>query len=320
MKRIGRGGISFIAAVVILIVIIVILASVVAILFVPVKSVTVDEQKSISVMSEVDSINLHSNVDIGNAQISFADLSPNLVEVDVQGTGKLSLVTSEDPVHVSLTYTLDGKALNAVASVTIDSITTGYTFSELQTNIYISKGVLTNIDSASKTGTNWLNARSGAVIGNVTMTTVTGSAKATIGSGVVLRGDIDVETTVGATYLEWSNVDLRQESTVRVAATTGEVTCNVSQSQAMHGNVSLTLQASTGAINLNMNIQASNSARVLSQTDIGGIDVTQKTGFSGPNEQLTSDNYADPTAHWFGASLATNAGGIKLNLSYLAGA
>ena len=318
MKRFGRGGLSFVMALVILIVILLVVASVAAILFLPVRTLTVDEQRSISVMSEIDRINFNSNVEIGMIQIGFADLAPNLVMMTVQGTGMLSMVSNQDPVQVTLSYTVDGNVLNAYANVSIDSITTGYTFTEMRTDILISKGLLTNIDAEAKIGNLKLLAQSGSVLGNVTVKTATGSSTVTMTSGAILKGDVLVETSTGATYLNWNNVDLRLDCTVHLKTTAGSVVANVTQYSSMAGNVTLNGQATTGGMTLNMNIRNPNSGRVASHTNIGEIEVEQKTGFSGPDTLLTSSNFAASGTQWFDVNLNTNTGGIKLNLSYQA--
>ena len=318
MKRFGRGGLSFVMALVILIVILLVVASVAAILFLPVRTLTVDEQRSISVMSEIDRINFNSNVEIGMIQIGFADLAPNLVMMTVQGTGMLSMVSNQDPVQVTLSYTVDGNVLNAYANVSIDSITTGYTFTEMRTDILISKGLLTNINAEAKIGNLKLLAQSGSVLGNVTVKTATGSSTVTMTSGAILKGDVLVETSTGATYLNWNNVDLRLDCTVHLKTTAGSVVANVTQYSSMAGNVTLNGQATTGGMTLNMNIRNPNSGRVASHTNIGEIEVEQKTGFSGPDTLLASSNFAASGTQWFDVNLNTNTGGIKLNLSYQA--
>jgi len=318
MRGKRREGIGFAAALVILIVILVVVVSLATVIFLPVRSVVVDEQRSISAMSEINIINLDSNVDIGKIDIGFADLSPNLVVLSVQGTGKVSVVSEMDPVKVALTYSLDGKVLNARATVTLDPITTGYTFRDMKTSLTISRGVLTNLVAQAKVGELDLLAHGGALLGNVSVATTTGSSIVSIGGGAVLKGNVGIQTTTGLCTLNWNNVDLRQSSNVWLKTTTGRITANVTQSTPMASNVSLSTQATTGEIALNLDVRGQNSGRVASQTNLGSIQVVQSTGFTGSNSLMTSSNYADPETHWFDLNLSSSTASIKLNLSYRA--
>jgi hypothetical protein len=318
MRGMRRDGITFVATLAILIVILVVVATVAVVLFLPVRTITVDEQRTISAMTEINTINLDSNVDIGTIEISFTDLSPYLVVLSVQGTGKLSMVSNQNPLQVVLTYAIDGETLNAHAAVTLDPVTTGYTFMEMKTSLLISKGVLTNLNAQAKVGDMKLLAQGGALLGNLSIETTTGYATASIGSGAVLKGSVSVETTTGLSTLNWNNVDLRQNSNIWLKTTTGGITANLTQTAPMTGNLSLGAEATAGQITLNLDIRGQNSGRVASQTNVGSIEVVKKTGFTGSNSLLSSSNYADPSAHWSDINLTTSTGTIKLNLSYLA--
>ncbi|MDD1747139.1 MAG: hypothetical protein LUQ16_05190, partial [Methanomassiliicoccales archaeon] len=115
--------------------------------------------------------------------------------------------------------------------------------------------------------------------------------------------------------LEWTDVTIVDFAQVSASCTTGGITKDVSQANALGGDTSLAASATTGGIDLDLSIEGENSARVVSSTELGDIDVGTLTGFTGSNEDVKSNNY--PSEYSMDITVDTQLGGVNLNLQYL---
>ncbi len=118
--------------------------------------------------------------------------------------------------------------------------------------------------------------------------------------------------------LNWHDVEAKEKTHVTMGSSTDLVVANITQHANMKGNVTFSTVATTGAINLAMDIIDGNSAKVESASGFNNVNVQKKVGFTGTNDLLSSSNYPDAQAHRFDIVLSVNTGDIDLSLEYVA--
>jgi hypothetical protein len=131
-----------------------------------------------------------------------------------------------------------------------------------------------------------------------------------------LSGPLSMDASLGGVDLSWTDVNVTDNTTVDLRASTGGVKATFFQSVPLANNVSVTTSANLGGVDLALSISGNNSARVLSHANLGGVHVVEQTGFNGTSGELTSQNY--PTSSSFAVSCDTSTGGVNLRLRYTA--
>jgi hypothetical protein len=134
-----------------------------------------------------------------------------------------------------------------------------------------------------------------------------------LGRGVIVKGNVTIQSTTGGANLNWDNVKVTDDVSIAVKTTTGRVGVDIAEDSSINRNVTLNAETVTGGVDLSMMIQDSVGAMVNSSTIVGGVN-TNLTGFSGTPSSLRSDNY--PSASNFAVTLKTTTGGINLEATY----
>lgn len=107
--------------------------------------------------------------------------------------------------------------------------------------------------------------------------------------------------------------DVSGNVSVSLQSTTGSVNVNVIENQKLAGNVTVDARTTTGGINLAMIINDDVGAKIESHMDFGRISVDVQH-FSGNQSSLQSSNY--PAGSNFLVNLRTSTGGIHISAIY----
>ncbi|MCU0861297.1 MAG: hypothetical protein MUE65_03150 [Methanomassiliicoccales archaeon] len=310
-KRAREAAVSTLAVVLIVLVVIAVVA---IILVAPLKSVNVDEEVEVPYQEGLSSLQLSLKCDLGQVSVGFVNDTSPLVSMTVKGVARQSLVTSGDPVRIVWDASAAGPALSLAAEVRMDTFSTSFGLQEIEIDMLISDSLVSDITVEHSVGAVRLYAGEGVSLSNLRLVQKTGEVAASIGPGTTLSGDVSLESTTGAARLDWEDVDVEGDVAVDLHTTTGSVSLRMVQGHSAPGNVTLQASATTGGIQMEMDIEDGVSSRVSSSASIGNVEVLNRQGFDGDDTLLSSSNY--PAGMSVDVFLSTSTGGITLDLSY----
>ncbi|MDD1747873.1 MAG: hypothetical protein LUQ16_08935 [Methanomassiliicoccales archaeon] len=307
----GRGGELPLLAIVL--VIIVIIAVVGMVVFFPWKEINVDVTRTVEMAPGTTEVDLNLDQEVGIIEVAFSDTSEDIVMI-VEGTLRQNLLASGDPLEIMWSFDLVSERLILNAGVDIASFATTYGNDEIVTKLSIPSRLSAMVNVSGTVGSIELSAADGVSLRGAHLSETTGSVLVRL-TDATLSGEFNMQSTTGGCTLEWSDVNIVDFAQVSASCTTGGIIMDVSQANTLGGDLSLAASATTGGIELDLSIEGENSARVVSSTELGNIDVGTLTGFTGSNEDLKSNNY--PSEFRMDIAVNTQLGGVSLNLEYL---
>jgi hypothetical protein len=298
----------------VVLIVIVIIAIVGMALLLPWKVTNVDEIRSVDVTSNLDEIDLNVDQAVGKVTISFSNDVNDAVTLTVKGTLRQNLLSSADPLAISWSYDVKDFRLTINTKVDVQAYAAISGNDDFVTTITIPSQLSGMVNVTGSVGLIELMAGDGAALRGAHLSETTGSILAHL-EGCSLRGGLDIKATTGRCTLEMTDVMIDDSAQINIDCTTGGVVMHISQSTISGGNLSVAARATTGEVDLTLNIEHGNSARVVSTSEFGGINVRASTNFIGSNSDLKSNNY--PSQDKMDFAIETGAGGINLNLEYL---
>jgi hypothetical protein len=306
-----RGELPLLA---IALVIIVIIAVVSMAVFFPWKVTNVEVTRTVEIALGTTEVDLNLDQEVGIIEVAFSEASEDIV-MTVEGIVRQNLLASGDPLEITWSYGLVGERLILNAGVEVTSFATTYGNDEIVTKLSIPSRLSAMVNVSSTVGSIELTAADGVSLRGAHLSETTGSVQVQL-TDATLGGELSMETTTGSCTLEWNDVTVADFAQVSASCTTGGITMDVSQANSLGGDLSLAASATTGGIELDLSIEGENSARVVSSTELGNINVGTLTGFTGSNEDVKSINY--PSEFRMDITVDTKLGGVNLDLVYLA--
>jgi DUF4097 and DUF4098 domain-containing protein YvlB len=165
-----------------------------------------------------------------------------------------------------------------------------------------------------------MNASTKAVIKSLNLETTTGNIEARLTNGTVIGGSLSLRTTTGNVQFLMDEADVSGNVPISLQSTTGAVNVNLAENQKLSGNVTVEAGTTTGSVGLWMDIDGDVGARIESHSDFGRMitgDLQHFSGtpnFSGVQTPLESNNY--PAGGNFIVNLRTTTGGIYVSAVY----
>jgi hypothetical protein len=316
MFRLSRDRRGIIGAIIAVVVIVIIIIAVLALIVIPFREVKVNEARQASLGTGVEAVDLTFSTDLGAVEVRFVDDPSIAVALTVTGNQRSGLLGSSQPVNVSWEESTNGNTLNVTSVVKIGGKTGLFSNNNINSTLLISNKLRTGLSIDNSLGGVDVQAGSGIELTSVHLRTSTGGSKLTMAANSTLSGPLSMEASLGGVDLSWTDVNVTGNASVDLKASTGGVKAAFSQSEPLASNISITTSANVGGVDLALFISGNNSARVLSHTNLGGVNVVEQTGFNGTSADLTSQNY--PTSSNFAVSCDTNTGGVNLRLRYTA--
>jgi len=283
--------------------------------FLPFTSVNFNQTNQVANKAGVDSLNLDFQADVANVNIYFKNLSGKMVVLNVTADGYMGILSHPNR---TVAVTFDQKTANHTAIVTSRvSRVEGWPLSynlNVVCNIYIDPSVILKLSVHSSVGQISMSAGVPVTLDGLILRATTGSVEANLTQGVVIAGVVSVGTTTGSVRFNMDRPELSGNISATVQSTTGSVNVNVIGNERLSGNVTLNVGTTTGEVNLDMVILNNVGATINSHNSFGGINVEQQQGFLGNQSLLQSTNY--PAENNFLVSLETTTGGININALY----
>jgi hypothetical protein len=313
-RRARRTGFPLAATGLIILLVSVLVAVVVA--FLPYQKVSFNQSNEASA-GNVDSLRLIVGADIANVNVIFRDLPGNQrATTNVSATGWRGIFGADRPLALAFNETTNSSTLTYSVSISRAGGWPVFNMLDVVCDIYIDPSVTLGFTIRTTTGLVMMDASREATFQSLDFETTTGSIEVKVGEGVTIGGDFSLTATTGSVQLLWDEAKVSRSIPVNLRATTGSVEVNITQTRQLAGNVTLNAEATTGGVNLAMDIRNDVGARISASTILGGINVEQQ-GFSGNEAPLQSSSY--PAGSNFDVTLRATTGGIDINAVYQLG-
>ena len=303
----------FLLPVIILIAILVMAAVVGALVFVPFYAVHFDQTNQVA-KTDVDNLMLDFQADVAQVNIFFRNLPDKMLILNVTADGYVGIF--EDP-NRTINVTFDHQTANNTEIVTskvsrISARPLSYNLNVI-CDVYIDPSANLTLTVRSSVGQILMNADTQMTFKTLSLEAVTGNVEASLAKGVVIVGMLSLKTTTGNVQFRMDKADVSGNVSVSLQSTTGSVNINVAEDQKLAGNVTVDARTTTGGVNLAMIINDDVGARIESHADFGGVNVDVQH-FSGNQSSLQSSNY--PAGSNFLVNLRTSTGGIHISAIY----
>ncbi|MBI0584337.1 MAG: hypothetical protein ISF22_08945 [Methanomassiliicoccus sp.] len=307
-----RSGIAGILIGIIIVIIIIIAA--ISLFLIPFRTVHINDQQASPLEPGVQALRMNVTIDAGAIDVRFVNDTSVAASMSVVGERRSGLLGPNDPVNVTWAEAFGGEALQIDSVIKLGRNFGWFSSSDLRCTLNISSQLRTSLNITSSLGTIDVRTIEGVELSNVNMMASAGAIRMSVANGTTVDGPINIETSLGGLDLNWTNVVTTDNASINMKASAGGVRMTILQTDALGSDMAVQTNASLGGIDVTMNIQGNNSARVQSHADLGGVSVPQKTGFNGTDADLTSVNYPAPSN--FDVRCNASAGGVNLRLNY----
>ncbi len=274
-----------------------------------------NEFHKVDIKPDIRNLNLSFTADVANVDITFADLGEELITFNVTASGRMGLFASSKPLDIKFDDTIVNDVLVINSKIgSVSQVWPPQAWLTVNCSICINPSLKANIDISTSVGEIVLVTQSGVVLNSLSLQAVTGKIQVKLIENATMLDDISVKTTTGGVEFSWDNVNTPRNVLVELKTTTGGVSADVRQIHTLGGNVTLNAETTTGGVDFTLDIQGEVGAMIVSKVTTGGIDVSRKTGFSGANSLLQSNNY--PDRNNFNVDLQATTGGIGIDVEY----
>ena len=282
--------------------------------FLPFQQVSFTRSEEVFAESGVRAVSLNMTADVSGFNVTFADLNGRVMTMNVTATGGVGAFAPSDPLNVTVNHLRSGHTMQVDARIERNGVWWPV-FGGLNVvcDVQVERSLNVTLNIKTGVGRVVLLTSSGVVLDYLNLETTTGGAEASLGQGVIVNGNVTVQSTTGGANLNWDNVKVTDDVSVAVKTTTGGVGVDIVEDSSMNRNVTLNAETVTGGVDFSMMIQDGVGAVVNSSTIVGGVN-TNLTRFSGAASSLRSENY--PAASNFVVTLKTTTGGINVDAAY----
>lgn len=285
-------------------------------LFIPTKDVDISGSDFVAHEGDVEDLQLTFECNMMNLDITYLDMEDKLVDFEYSITGKVAYLAPEEIIlDYSFVQSIEDESLNLTIAIEMMSDLLGAHDLDINGLVKIDNSLVSSIAADLGVGNIELQCPDDVVLEYLDLETTTGSMFVSIGDGAVVSGDVVMNTQTGSVQLIWENVDVVEDLEVSIRSNTGSIHVQIDQEQPLHSDVDFVLDNSVGKISLDIGILGSVGAEVISDTDVGGVNVNSSSGFSFTDiHHLRSDNY--PGAHNFNISMHNGVGDIDIDAHY----
>jgi len=308
-----RGARAQIAAVAVILIILGVAIVIAAIALLPLRPVNVTETRDVPSQAGVDVLKLGFAADVAQVNVAFQQLAGKAISLHVSVTGRGPLIQGS-PYTLTFDHSTSGGVLTVNSILQTPGAWPRLLDLQVTCDLRIDPSMRSSLDIKTSVGRVVVDTRAGAVIDSLNVETTVGGAQANLVENTVLAGDVSVRSTTGGVTLSWRDVIVTSGLTVDLRTTTGAVAADLRQDERLRQTVTLRAEATTGGVDLAIDIRDDVAARIESSTSLGGIDIVRRVGFSGTESLLESNNY--PAEGNFDVSLRTSTGGVRVDARY----
>jgi len=259
----------------------------------------------------VKTINLNFQTNIGRVDIFTQKIPGNNIGIYVQANGSRGLFANNtNPVSISFENQTVGDVLTVNSQIRVEE--PAVSRASIQCTIYVDPALKLNLNVSSTTGQVSFTGEQDAKIQALTLHAVTGEVQANLNTGVTVNGNVSLSTTTGEVNYRMYQTYVVDNCTLNLRSVKGEVTIDITQTKTLQGNLSVTADTTTGAINVGLTVDGGVGAQIASDTTGFGNIHTDLKNFNGNQSLVQSANYPsacnieiENTIHGFGSVYVT---------------
>jgi hypothetical protein len=297
-----------------IVLIVILVAAVVAVAFLITPLGTWNVNQSLTDQtSSVHTLNLNFDTDVGHVSVVALKVADSNLAIYVVGNGSRGVFGGgNNPVSLTFENTTVGDVLTVNSYVNVETSSSLNTALDIQ--IFVDPALTLNLNITSHAGQVSFAVDKSVTLQSLSLSTNAGTVDATL-RNVTIAGAVSLDTNAGTVNYRMNNVNVVGNITVDLHSNAGSVNLDLTQTKAMGGNLQVNAQTQLGAIELGLVIDGDVGAKIISQTSLGSIHVTNGDNFSGDRSPLQSNNY--PATSNFDIDCQTNLGSININTDYL---
>lgn len=284
-----------------------------ALLFLPFYPVHFNQTNQVP-EADVNNLFLDLQADVANVNIFFENLHGKMIVLNVTADGNVGIF--DDPNQaVNVTFSHQTANNSVIVTAKVSRAIRYLLLYNLNVNcdVYIDPSANLTLNVRSSVGNIIMDADAEATLQILDLETTTGSIDVNLSKSVINAGLVSLHTTTGSVQFRMDEADVSGNVSVSLQSTTGSVNLDLTATQRLAGNVTVNVRTTTGSVNLRMIIDNDVGARIESDTNFGRITADVKK-FSGTQTPLQSNNY--PAGSNFLVNLKTTTGGININATY----
>jgi hypothetical protein len=257
----------------------------------------------------VDKLNLNVQTDGARVDVFTQKVNNTNFAITVDGTGSRGMGGGGSPIRVEFFNDTANGVLTVTAKITES---TGFQRLNVHCNIYLNPALTLNLNVTSGAGQVHLNTDEPATFESISLQANAGTVQVNLAKTTV-AGNINLKAQAGTVDFQTTQIVVVGNRTVDLHSNAGSVNMDITQTQALQGNLQVNAATELGSVNVGVQIDGDVGARIVSQTNLGSIHVNVQH-FSGNQSPIQSDNY--PASSNIEISSHTNLGSININAAY----
>ena len=299
-----------IIAAIVLIVILVVGVVVVALLAAPFSTVNFNQSYQDN-SANINKLNLNVQIDGAKVNVFAKNVNNSNFIITLEGSSSKGTFGggSDSPIQVAFYNDTVNGVLTVMAKITES---TAFSRLNVDCNIYINPALTLNINVTSQAGQISLTADKPATFESLNLQSNAGTVQANL-QNVTIAGNVTVRTQAGTVDFWASQIIIEGNNTVDLHTNAGSVNMDITQTKSLQGFLQINATTELGSVNVGLVIDGAVGAKIVSQTNLGSINVDVKH-FSGNQSPIQSDNY--PSASNIDINSKTNLGSININAAY----
>lgn len=282
-------------------------------IFLPVRTIDIEESRYIPSQVGVDNIELVLAADVANVNVTFENLADKLVVLNVSANGGVGAFAPTSLLSIAFNYTVVHNTLTLTSNVNTVLGWPASSWLYITCDLRLDQSMSSAISVRTNTGKITLKTQSGTALNSLNLETTTGKIEAILKDSTV-KGTVSFTTRSGDIKFSWTNMIAKNNIMVNAKTTTGPVIVNATQDDSLLSNVTMNIEATTGGIQFDMAIQNNIGARIESAVTLGAINVHKQDRFAGSKSPLQSSNYHASSN--FDVHLKTTTGAIDIGAKY----
>ena len=302
---------TVIIAAIVLSVILVVGLIVVALLAAPFSTVNFNQSYQDN-SSNINKLNLNVQIDEATVKVFTQNVNNSNFILTLTGSGSkgpFSDGNDESPIQVAFHNDTEDGVLTVTANIT-KSI--AFSRFNIDCNIYLNPAIELNLNVTSKAGQISLSADKPANFDSLNLQSNAGDIHTNL-QNVTIARNVILRTQAGTVDFRTNQIMIEGNDSIDLHSNAGSINVDITQTKILQGNLQINAATELGSINVGLVIDGDVGAKIISQTNLGSINV-DKQHFSGNQSPIQSDNY--PAVSNIEINSQTNLGSININAVY----
>lgn len=314
MKRLSRDRSGLAGILIVILIVVIVIIAAIALFLIPFKSVSINDSQKADLAPDVSSLSMNVSMDAGSVTVNFVNDSSVAASMSVVGSHRSGLLGPDRPVNVSWNVANGTERMAIDLNISMGRNIGFFTSSDVRCTLNISSQLRTSLSVTSSLGGVNVTTVDGVTLTGANLRASAGGIRVNMTSGTTLDGPLKLNTSLGGLDLGWTDLTTTDNASVDLSASAGGIRLFMLQTSDLGSNMTVRSTASLGGIDVTLDLRGNNSARVQSHADLGGVRISERNGFNGTDENLTSINY--PASSSLDIKSNASAGGVNARLNY----